>query len=115
MWCMRWLAWLCGLSGGDDGEMSPNALDIRVGVINKVRQTEADRQLSQNLALRLPVEHMLMPLILCVGQAWKHPDSDKLWCEEIDLGEAEPRQIASGLRHFYAEESDLTGQWQAGR
>jgi tRNA-binding EMAP/Myf-like protein len=46
-------------------------------------------------------------------QAWKHPDSDKLWCEEIDLGEPEPRQIASGLRHFYAEEADLTGKQAA--
>lgn len=101
--------------------MSPNALDIRVGVINKVRQAETDRQPPHSLALWLPAEHMLMTYLCCcrcwifVGQAWKHPDSDKLWCEEIDLGEPEPRQIASGLRHFYAEESDLTGQWQAGR
>jgi len=31
-------------------------------------------------------------------KAWPHPESEKLWCEEIDVGEAEPRQIASGLR-----------------
>ena len=48
-------------------------------------------------------------LELKVGQitkAWPHPDSDKLWCEEINVGEAEPRQILSGLRAFY-EQSDM--------
>ena len=34
-------------------------------------------------------------------QTWHHPDSEKLFCEEIDVGEDKPRQIASGLRaHF---------------
>merc|ERR1711865_459054 len=44
---------------------------------------------------------------LRVGQivkAWEHPDSDKLWCEEIDVGEDKPRQIASGLRAHYSQE-----------
>jgi len=40
-------------------------------------------------------------------KAWEHPESDKLWCEEIDCGEEQPRQIASGLRAFYANKSDL--------
>lgn len=43
-----------------------------------------------------------------VGQivkVWNHPEADKLYCEEIDVGEANPRQIASGLRpHFSLEE-----------
>ena len=30
------------------------------------------------------------------GQVWEHPDSEKLWCEMIDVGEDEPRQILSG-------------------
>lgn len=48
-----------------------------------------------------------------VGQivkAWPHPDSDKLWCEEIDIGEEKPRQIASGLRQFYPEVSQMEGR-----
>jgi len=28
-------------------------------------------------------------------KTWFHPDSDKLFCEEIDVGEPAPRQIAS--------------------
>mmetsp|Transcript_9429 Transcript_9429/g.14007 ORF Transcript_9429/g.14007 Transcript_9429/m.14007 type:complete len:472 (+) Transcript_9429:57-1472(+) len=34
-------------------------------------------------------------------KAWEHPEADKLFCEEIDVGEDKPRQIASGLRPFY--------------
>lgn len=34
-------------------------------------------------------------------KAWVHPDADKLYCEEIDVGEETPRLIASGLRKHY--------------
>jgi len=49
---------------------------------------------------------------LRVGQivkAWEHPDSDKLWCEHVDVGEDKPRQIASGLRAHYSKE-DMTNR-----
>jgi len=36
-----------------------------------------------------------------ITKVWLHPDADKLFCEEIDVGEDEPRQIASGLRGHY--------------
>jgi len=43
-----------------------------------------------------------------VGQivkVWNHPEADKLYCEEINVGEETPRQIASGLRpHFTLEQ-----------
>jgi aminoacyl tRNA synthase complex-interacting multifunctional protein 1 len=40
-----------------------------------------------------------------ITNVWVHPDADKLYCEEIDIGEETPRQIASGLRpHFTLEE-----------
>jgi aminoacyl tRNA synthase complex-interacting multifunctional protein 1 len=46
-----------------------------------------------------------------IKKAWPHPESEKLWCEEIDIGEEKgPRQIASGLRPFYANASDLEGR-----
>ena len=35
---------------------------------------------------------------------WNHPDADKLFCEEINVGEETPRQIASGLRDYYSFE-----------
>jgi hypothetical protein len=46
-----------------------------------------------------------------VFKAWAHPESDKLWCESIDLGEASgPRTICSGLRAFYATADDVAGR-----
>ncbi|RLN80270.1 hypothetical protein BBJ28_00022174, partial [Nothophytophthora sp. Chile5] len=39
-----------------------------------------------------------------ISKVWKHPDSEKLYCEEIDVGEEEPKQIASGLQAFYSLE-----------
>eukprot|EP00958_Prasinococcus_capsulatus_P022866 scaffold3282_cov385-Prasinococcus_capsulatus_cf.AAC.2 len=35
-----------------------------------------------------------------VVKAWKHPDADSLYVEEIDVGEEKPRQIVSGLVKF---------------
>jgi len=35
-----------------------------------------------------------------ITKVWEHPEADKLYCEEIDIGEEEPRQIASGLRPY---------------
>lgn len=37
-------------------------------------------------------------------EVWEHESSDKLWCEKIDFGEGEPRQVLSGLRAFYKKE-----------
>ena len=42
-------------------------------------------------------------------KAWHHPESEKLFCEDVDVGEAAPRNIASGLRPFYQTE-DLEGR-----
>jgi methionine--tRNA ligase beta chain len=42
-----------------------------------------------------------------ITKVWVHPDADKLYCEEIDVGEETPRQIASGLRLHYSEEEML--------
>jgi aminoacyl tRNA synthase complex-interacting multifunctional protein 1 len=32
-----------------------------------------------------------------IVEVWKHPDSTKLYCEKIDIGNGVIRQIASGL------------------
>lgn len=45
-----------------------------------------------------------------INKAWEHEEADKLFCEEIDIGEGiGPRQIASGLRAHYSVD-DLPGQ-----
>jgi aminoacyl tRNA synthase complex-interacting multifunctional protein 1 len=43
-----------------------------------------------------------------ITKVWVHEKADKLYCEEIDVGEATgPRQIASGLRPHFTEEQML--------
>ncbi|OQR84558.1 methionyl-tRNA synthetase [Achlya hypogyna] len=42
-----------------------------------------------------------------ITKVWPHPDSDKLFCEEIDVGREAPVQIASGLRPFYTQDALL--------
>ena len=43
-------------------------------------------------------------------KAWEHEEADKLYCEDIDLGEESgPRKIASGLKAHYSLE-DLEGR-----
>lgn len=42
-------------------------------------------------------------------KAWLHEEAERLFCEKIDIGEDEPRNIASGLRAHYKLES-LEGQ-----
>lgn len=42
-------------------------------------------------------------------RVWEHAEADKLYCEEIDVGESEPRQIASGLRPYLKAE-ELEGR-----
>lgn len=44
-----------------------------------------------------------------ITKVWEHEEADKLFCEEIDVGEDEPRLVASGLRP-YMEASDLEGR-----
>jgi methionyl-tRNA synthetase len=40
-----------------------------------------------------------------ITKVWNHPEADKLFCEQIDLGEETgPREIASGLRGHYTLE-----------
>ena len=42
-----------------------------------------------------------------IKKVWEHPEADKLFCEEIDVGEDKVRSIASGLRPFYKAEQML--------
>ncbi|CAB1442957.1 unnamed protein product [Pleuronectes platessa] len=57
--------------GGEDDELAPSRLDIRVGKIISVE---------------------------------RHPDADSLYLEKIDVGEAEPRTVVSGLVAYLSPE-----------
>ena len=51
-----------------------------------------------------PVHELIDVRVGKVLKAFKHEDADKLYVEEIDLGEAEPRTICSGLVPYMAAE-----------
>ena len=44
-----------------------------------------------------------------ITKIWPHPEAEKLYCEEIDMGSG-TRQVASGLRAFYATPDLLLNQ-----
>ena len=45
-----------------------------------------------------------------IQKVWEHEEADKLYCEEIDIGEESgPRQIASGLKAHYSLD-DMQGR-----
>lgn len=44
-----------------------------------------------------------------ITKVWEHPEADKLYCEEIDVGEDEPRMVASGLKPYLKME-DMEGR-----
>jgi len=44
-----------------------------------------------------------------IKKVWEHEEADKLYCEEIDVGEDAPRLIASGLRPYLKPE-DMEGR-----
>lgn len=55
-------------------------------------------------------EYDISVLDIRVGQItkiWEHPEAEKLFCEEITLGNGEIRNVASGLRPFYKAEDLL--------
>ncbi|KAH7464882.1 hypothetical protein KRP22_012701 [Phytophthora ramorum] len=92
--------------------------EVTIGGIlfNKVLSEEEKQKLALAAAAKAkpvkakPVKPATPPfssLDIRVGEitlVWKHPESDKLYCEEIDIGEEEPKQVASGLQAFYSLE-----------
>ena len=42
-----------------------------------------------------------------IVRIWEHETSDRLYCEDIDIGNNEIRQVASGLRAYYKKEDLL--------
>lgn len=96
---------------GKDNQQQPKG-----GKLTKQQKKEAaakqPKQKQQQQPAAPAADFDVSALDIRVGKivkVWPHPESVKLFCEEIDVGEDVPRQIASGLRPFY-ETSDLEGR-----
>eukprot|EP00526_Cylindrotheca_closterium_P009740 CAMPEP_0113639960 /NCGR_PEP_ID=MMETSP0017_2-20120614/20970_1 /TAXON_ID=2856 /ORGANISM="Cylindrotheca closterium" /LENGTH=432 /DNA_ID=CAMNT_0000551213 /DNA_START=20 /DNA_END=1318 /DNA_ORIENTATION=- /assembly_acc=CAM_ASM_000147 len=70
------------------------------------QQNQKKKQQQQQQAATFDVSALDIRVAKIV-KVWAHPDAEKLFCEEIDVGEEMPRQIASGLRPFYKDEELL--------
>jgi aminoacyl tRNA synthase complex-interacting multifunctional protein 1 len=82
-----------------NGDAVPSRVEAKQTTQEPAEQPSAEIDISK-LDIRVGV----------INKAWEHEEADKLFCEEIDIGEADgPRQIASGLRAHYAVE-DLAGR-----
>lgn len=71
------------------------------------KKSSASAQTAKAKASESEDQHDFTKIELRVGQitrVWNHETADKLYCEEIEMGENEPRQIASGLRDYYTME-----------
>jgi methionine--tRNA ligase beta chain len=106
---------------GDDAVDTRALASLFLAFDNALRTRPNYRALLASEKLSFPVQMEDPPaptpyekLDVRVGQiveAWEYPDSEKLWCEKIDLNETEgPRQICSGIREWYKTKEELEGK-----
>jgi len=102
---------------GDEEDMDVKAVEVKNQPKNK-EQKKANAKKNKQKAPKQKQPKQQKPasdtplfarIDLRVGhvvRVFEHPDPEvkSLWCEEIDVGEDQPRQIASGLRKFYEKD-----------
>ena len=91
------------VGGGKKGGNSDN---------KKTQKNHKPQNKAKSPSANNPDQPDICKLEFKVGQitkVWNHPEADKLYCEEIDVGEDAPRQIASGLRPYFSLE-EMQGQ-----
>jgi aminoacyl tRNA synthase complex-interacting multifunctional protein 1 len=106
-----WLEWEQQFGGSGDEANAVNGdkgLVVQDGRSSKTKQgtDRSDKGSDSNDVIDISKLDIRIGII---QKAWFHPESDKLFCEEIDIGENQVRQIASGLRAHY-QLDDLVGQ-----
>jgi len=84
----------------DEGEVAPPKAEKKK---KKKKKTPPPQPVVEIDVARLNI------IVGVINKVWEHEEADKLFCEEIDVGEAEPRQIATGVRAHYAA-SDMEGR-----
>ena len=71
------------------------------------KEKKAKEAAKSKASKNAPAQPDFTKIDIRVGQitkVWLHPEADKLFCEEIEVGEDTPREIASGLREHYTLE-----------
>ena len=105
------LALACTLSGGSALTMRPMVRSgLSVSRPLRMMCAEAAPAAAAAPADEVPPFALLDVRVGKIVEAWEHPESDKLWCERIDVGEEEPRQICTGVRAYYPTADQLEGR-----
>ena len=95
-------------TGGDGGRRTTASAERgreeEEGEGEEERRRRARRKAATASTKRVDVSTLDVFASARVTKAWEHPDAEKLWCENIDLGEKGTRQICSGLRAFKTKE-----------
>jgi len=82
--------------GGGDGKKKKDK--------DAAKQSKKGAAAAAAAAKDLPVDISRVDLrVGLIKKAWKHPDAESLYVEEIDVGEAEPRTVVSGLVRYIPE------------
>ncbi|XP_006652161.1 aminoacyl tRNA synthase complex-interacting multifunctional protein 1 [Oryza brachyantha] len=79
---------------------SSSSSDAATAAPQAVGEEEEEKKLA---ASEVPVEELAALLDIRVGRvvkAWRHPEADTLFVEEVDVGEEQPRTICSGLVNY---------------
>jgi len=88
------------------------ACAARCAMVRRTRSLQPGRQLFVTVRAEGDDQSEVSQIDFRVGtvvSCEKHPDSDKLLVETIDLGEDEPRKICSGIANFYSPDQ-MTGK-----
>lgn len=64
-------------------------------------KTEAPQEKDDSETLELTINAIDLRVGV-IRKVWRHETAEKLYCEEIDVGEDSPRLIASGLVPYYS-------------
>uniref|UniRef100_A0A0D3FU05 tRNA-binding domain-containing protein n=1 Tax=Oryza barthii TaxID=65489 RepID=A0A0D3FU05_9ORYZ len=77
--------------------------DATVAPAPQAAAAEGEGEEGEKKAEVPPVEEVAALLDIRVGRvvkAWRHPEADTLYVEEVDVGEEQPRTICSGLVNY---------------
>ena len=75
------------------------------GKDKKAEKAEKKEKKPKELPVKKEIDVSVLDIrVGTILKCWEHPGADKLWVEEIDLGEGKPRQVCSGLRDFVPKE-----------
>lgn len=81
-------------TGAQAGGDKPNKKEAKKENKKEPKKEEA-KPVDENLVCKLDIRVGL------IRKVWIHPKADKLYCEEIEVGKDEVRNISSGLRPYF--------------